>query len=87
MKQVPQKVINHCCNNHECDNCNLCYEQGNMGEQKLSLEKAIDSMKKLQQIQKEVNDWHRLGNYKSGLAMIVIDGILNNEVKQSESQE
>ena len=25
----------------KCDECSLCYEQGNMGEQKLALEMAI----------------------------------------------
>ena len=29
------------CNNSNCDECSLCYEQGNMGEQKLALAMAI----------------------------------------------
>lgn len=32
------------CNNRNCDNCNLCYEQGNMGEQKEALKVAIDAL-------------------------------------------
>ena len=37
------------CNYRNCDECNLCYEQGNMGEQKEALDmaiKALDSWKK-----------------------------------------
>ena len=33
------------CNNKNCDECNLCYEQGNMGEQKEALELAIKALK------------------------------------------
>ena len=29
------------CNNSNCDECSLCYEQGNMREQKLALAMAI----------------------------------------------
>lgn len=29
------------CNYHNCDECSLCYEQGNMGEQKEALDLAI----------------------------------------------
>ena len=29
------------CNNSNCDQCSLCYEQGNMGEQKEALDMAI----------------------------------------------
>ena len=29
------------CNNSNCDECSLCYEQGTMGEQKLALAMAI----------------------------------------------
>lgn len=33
------------CNNNNCDECSLCYEQGNMGEQKEALEMAIKALK------------------------------------------
>lgn len=38
------------CNLHNCDNCSLCYEQGNIGEQKMALLFAVDAMRKYQKI-------------------------------------
>ena len=32
------------CNCKNCDECNLCYEQGNMGEQKEALDMAIKAL-------------------------------------------
>ena len=32
------------CNNRNCDDCSLCYEQGNIGEQKEALEMAIKAL-------------------------------------------
>ena len=32
------------CNHRNCDECNLCYEQGNMGEQKEALDMAIKAL-------------------------------------------
>lgn len=32
------------CNNRNCDDCSLCYEQGNMGEQKDALDMAIKAL-------------------------------------------
>ena len=32
------------CNNSNCDECSLCYEQGNMGEQKEALDMAIKAL-------------------------------------------
>lgn len=32
------------CNHRNCDECNLCYAQGNMGEQKEALELAIKAL-------------------------------------------
>ena len=32
------------CNNSNCDDCSLCYEQGNMGEQKDALDIAIKAL-------------------------------------------
>lgn len=34
------------CNNSNCDECPLCYEQGNMGEQKEALDMAIKALEK-----------------------------------------
>lgn len=36
--------INHDCNMRLCDGCSLNYEQGNMGEQKEALDKAIKTL-------------------------------------------
>ena len=35
------------CNNGHCDECPLCYEQGNMGEQKEALDMAIKALEQL----------------------------------------
>lgn len=32
------------CNHRNCDECSLCYEQGNMGEQKEALSVAIKAL-------------------------------------------
>ena len=32
------------CNHTNCDDCSLCYEQGNMGEQKEALDMAIKAL-------------------------------------------
>ena len=34
------------CNNSNCDECSLCYEQGNMGEQKEALDMAIEALER-----------------------------------------
>jgi hypothetical protein len=39
------------CNLHNCDNCDLCYEQGTMGEQKEALKFAVETMRKYQQLE------------------------------------
>lgn len=35
------------CNSHNCDNCGLNYEQGNMGEQKKALDMAIKALEQI----------------------------------------
>ena len=42
------------CNNSNCDECSLCYEQGNMGEQKEALDMAIKALEQLTSAQQEV---------------------------------
>ena len=39
------------CNFQNCDNCDLCYEQGTMGEQKEALKFAVETMRKYQMFQ------------------------------------
>ncbi len=36
---------------YDCDNCSLCYEQGNMGEQKELLKYVVETMRKYQQLE------------------------------------
>ena len=38
------------CNNRNCDECSLCYEQGNMGEQKEALDMAIKALEQQPEI-------------------------------------
>lgn len=38
------------CNYRNCDECNLCYEQGNMGEQKEALDMAIKALEQIRWI-------------------------------------
>ena len=57
------------CNNRNCDECSLCYEQGNMGEQKEALDMAIKALEQqpcedtisrqaaIDEI-KEIYEWH-----------------------------
>lgn len=40
------------CNNSNCDECSLCYEQGNMGEQKEALEMAIKALEQIDKIKR-----------------------------------
>ena len=50
------------CNLHNCDNCSLCYEQGNMGEQKMALLFAVDTMRKYQKIKQIYSDYLKYMN-------------------------
>ena len=74
------------CNCKNCDECNLCYEQGNMGEQKEALELAIKALEqesildkiraKIEKLQKmcDTNDLNLLSQYSAfGMALDVID--------------
>ena len=40
------KGIYEDCNENLCDNCDLCYSQGNFGEQKEAFQMAINSLEK-----------------------------------------
>lgn len=57
------------CNYRNCDECNLCYEQGNMGEQKEALDMAIKS---LESQQKWIPVSERLPK-ETGIYMTTID--------------
>ena len=49
------------CNSHNCDDCFLCYEQGNMREQQEALIFAVDTMRKYQKIAQIIDDWSHDG--------------------------
>lgn len=40
------KGIHEDCNSKKCDDCYLCYEQGNSGEHIQSVEKAVQALEK-----------------------------------------
>ena len=61
------------CNNRNCDECSLCYEQGNMGEQKEALDMAIkaleqqpceDTISRQAAIDMLKNRWKKTRNYE-----------------------
>ena len=43
------------CNNRNCDECSLCYEQGNMGEQKEALDMAIKALEQMNSSENQGN--------------------------------
>ena len=43
------------CNNSNCDECPLCYEQGNMGEQKEALDMAIKALEQMNSSENQGN--------------------------------
>ena len=45
------------CNHTNCDDCSLCYEQGNMGEQKEALDMAIKALEKQDRIAQILDDY------------------------------
>jgi len=50
------------CNEDLCDNCDLCYEQGNCVEHIQAMEKAISDMQKLEKIEQEVKMFRLVDN-------------------------
>lgn len=55
------------CNSRNCDECSLCYEQGNMGEQKEALDLAIKALEVTEQVNSSHNGVHMFpkGAFKS----------------------
>lgn len=66
------------CNNHNCDNCDLCYEQGNMGEQKETLKYAVEIMRKYQMIQEIYKRFQKDGNYYHHVAWLDVMKVLED---------
>lgn len=62
------------CNNSNCDECSLCYEQGNMGEQKEALDMAIEALEQQpcedtisrKALLEEIENGIKAGNYEEG---------------------
>ena len=62
------------CNYRNCDECNLCYEQGNMGEQKEALEIAIKALEQQpfedcvsrEQALEAIDTWDKFGYTYTG---------------------
>lgn len=48
-QQMQVKGIYEKCNSNKCDDCDLCYEQGNSGEHIQSVEKAVQALEEVQQ--------------------------------------
>lgn len=44
------------CNEELCDNCDLCYAQGNWGEHIKATDKAISDMEKLEKIEQMIDE-------------------------------
>ena len=65
------------CNYHNCDKCSLCYEQGNMGEQKEALRFAVDTMRKYQRIAQIVEGWNADPEMDSADSMSDIKGVID----------
>lgn len=58
------------CNHRNCDECSLCYEQGNMGEQKEALNLAIQALEQISHLTDRpcsVCEFHK---------MVVVNGIV-----------
>ena len=52
------------CNNSNCDECSLCYEQGNMGEQKEALDMAIKALGQESMLDKIIDKIMDTGAYE-----------------------
>lgn len=78
-QRLQVKGIYEDCNEKLCDNCDLCYEQGNAGEHIKSIEIAINALEK--QIQKKPI----LKNGQSGMFVDYSDG--HGEYKVEKWQE
>ena len=52
------------CNHTNCDDCSLCYEQGNVGEQKEALDMAIKALEKQDRIAQILDDYDLLDTWE-----------------------
>ena len=62
------------CNHTNCDDCSLCYEQGNMGEQKEALDMAIKALEQSPILDKVRDEIQKL----RGCSCSCSDGIIDD---------
>ena len=56
-QRLQVKGIYEDCNEKLCDNCDLCYAQGNTGEHIKSIEIAINALEKQEKIKEAFEKW------------------------------
>ena len=83
------------CNNNNCDECPLCYEQGNMGEQKEALNMAIIALEQepiLDKVRAEIEQnaypiVHGVNNHEKGMTLYGILQIIDKYKAERERAE
>ena len=60
-QRLQVKGIYEDCNEKLCDNCDLCYAQGNIGERSKSIEIAIQALEKQIPKKPAFDNYHRAG--------------------------
>ena len=81
-QRLQVKGIYEDCNEKLCDNCDLCYAQGNTGEHIESVEVAINSLEKQKKIKEAVanaNKWSKEDILVKAQAFCEIEKILRSD--------
>lgn len=66
------KGIYYACNNKKCDNCDLCYMQGTVGEHIEAIEVAVQALEKLQ-VYKNLEEQDRLVKLPCDKVYYIVD--------------